>query len=141
MKINQNTASFFLRLALGAGFLSAVASRLGLWGKYSSGWTHFVTYTAEVNSFAPKSFASPTAIVSTVLESTLGLLLVLGYKTKYAAMGAAVLTLIFACAMAYSSGIKEPLDYSVFSFSAGAWLLATVPESKWSVDKALDNKN
>jgi putative oxidoreductase len=45
--------------------------------------------------------------------------------------------LLFAFAMTYSFGIKEPLDYSVFAFSAGAFLLATIPYYKWSIDQLL----
>jgi putative oxidoreductase len=137
MKLNQDIASLLLRVALSAGFLSAVASRLGLYGKYSSGWNNFVSYTAQVNSFAPKSIAPIIAVMSTILETILGIMLLIGYKTNYAAIGAASLTLLFALAMAASSGIKEPLDYSVFAFSAGAFLLATIPHYKWSIDELL----
>ncbi len=135
MKLNQGIATLFLRVTLAAGFLSAVASRLGLWGKHSSGWNSFVSYTAQVNSFAPKSMAPTIAVTSTILETTLGIMLLIGYKTSYAAIGAALLTLFFALAMAFSSGVKEPLDYSVFAFSAGAFLLATMPRYKWSIDQ------
>lgn len=136
MKITD-IASLFLRLALATGFLSAVASRLSLWGKQSSGWSNFLEYTAQVNSFLPKSFIPAIAVTSTLLETGLGILLLIGFKTSYAAFGAALLSLLFALAMAWSSGIKEPLDYSVFAFSAGAFLLATVPCYKWSIDQLL----
>lgn len=138
MKINQDLATLFLRVALSTGFLSAVASRLGFWGKYSSGWRNFVSYTAQVNSFTPANMASGIAIAATILETTLGIMLLIGFKTNYAALGAAVLTLLFALAMALSSGIKEPLDYSVFAFSAGAFLLAAMPYYKWSIDQLLN---
>jgi putative oxidoreductase len=137
MKINQDIATLLLRLALSTGFLSAVASRLGLWGKYSSGWKGFISYTAQVNSFAPKSIIPTIAVTSTILETAIGVLLFIGYKTKYAAVVAALLTLFFALAMAISFGIKEPLDYSVFAFSAGASLLASMPYYKWSIDQLL----
>ena len=130
-------STLFLRLALASGFLSAVASRLNLWGKQSSGWSNFLNYTAQVNSFAPKSLIPTFAIASTILETGLGVLLLIGFKTNYAAYGAAFLTLLFASAMTCSLGIKEPLDYSVFVFSAGAFLLATMPNCKWSVDELL----
>ncbi len=139
MKIDQNIAALFLRLALASGFLSAVASRLSLWGKYSSGWKNFVTYTAQVNSFAPQSMANSIAIISTILEMIIGLMLLTGYKTGFAAVAASALTFLFALAMAVSSGIKEPLDYSVFAFSAGALLLSTMPAHKWSIDYLLNN--
>lgn len=128
-------SSLLLRLALASGFLSAVASRLGLWGKQSSGWSGFLDYTAQVNSFLPKSSIPTIALASTILETGLGILLFIGFKTKYAAYTAALLTLFFALAMTYSFGIKEPLDYSVFTFSAGAFLLATMPNYNWSIDQ------
>lgn len=131
----QDIATLLLRLALASGFLSAVASRLGLWGKYSSGWSDFVGYTVQVNSFAPKSIIPSLAVVCTILETALGLMLLIGFKTQHAALGAAGLTLIFALAMTWSFGIKEPLDYSVFAFSAGAFALATMPQYKWSIDQ------
>jgi hypothetical protein len=40
------------------------------------------------------------------------------------AFGAATLLFLFGTAMAISFGIKSPLDYSVFSASAAAVLLA-----------------
>jgi len=137
MKIS-NIAILLLRLSLGAGFLSAVASRLGLWGKQSSGWNNFLDYAAQVNSFAPKSMVPAIAVAATILETGLGILLVIGFKTNYAAYSAALLSFLFACAMTYSFGIKEPLDYSVFAFSAGAFLLATMPGYAWSIDQLLN---
>ena len=139
MKQYQDIGILFLRLSLAAGFLSAVASRLGLLGTKSSGWNNFLDYTAQVNSFAPKSIIPSIAVVSTILESGIAIMLFLGFKTNYASCAAGILTLLFAIAMSYSFGIKEPLDYSVFAFSAGAFLLVTMPNSKWSIDQSLNN--
>lgn len=132
-------ASIMLRLALAAGFLSAVASRLNLIYRNTSGWVGFLDYTAKVNSFLPKNLIPVVAVTATVLETGLAILLVFGYHTRFAAYGAGGLTLLFAIAMAVSYGIKEPLDYSVFAFSAGAFLLATIPFYKWSIDQLLTN--
>ncbi|MDF2186838.1 DoxX family membrane protein [Paraflavitalea sp. CAU 1676] len=137
MFIYQDLASLLLRLSLGAGFLSAVASRLGLWGKHSSGWTNFVNYTGQVNSFMPASMIPTLAVVATALEMLLGILLLTGFKTGYAALAAAILSLLFAIAMSISAGVKDPLDYSVFAFSAGAFLLSTLPAHKWSIDQLI----
>ncbi|MEJ0083112.1 MAG: hypothetical protein WDM78_19690 [Puia sp.] len=68
------------------------------------------------------------AVVSTILETGFAILLLIGYKIRWAAMGASILTLLFALTMAYSFGLKEPLDYSVFAFSASAFLLSTMPD-------------
>lgn len=130
-------AFLLLRLALSAGFLSAVAGRLALWGKRSSGWQGFLDYTKQINFYLPDQLIPPTAITATVLETVLGLLLLVGLFTKEAALGAAILTLLFAVAMSVSSGIKEPLDYSVFAFSAGALVLATAENYVFSLDQLI----
>lgn len=137
MKVQQDTAVFVLRITLAFGFLSAVASRLNLWGTRSSGWKNFVHYTAETNSFLPQSWASIIAVLSTAAEVSVGILLLVGYKIKATARCASILTLLFAVAMSISFGIKEPLDYSVFVFSAGAFLLSIFSCYKWSFDQFL----
>jgi putative oxidoreductase len=111
----------YARLALGAAFLAAVASRLGLWG---GSFDAFEAYTGEVLSFMPASTIPVLARAATVLELGFGIALVLGVGLRWATLGAAGLLLIFAVAMAISFGIREPLEYSVFSASACALLLA-----------------
>lgn len=116
----------YLRIALGSAFLSAVADRFGLWGKYG-GWGNFANfthYTAQVNSFMPAFTIPFLAWAATVCESAFGILLILGLWPRWVALGAAILLAMFGTAMAISFGIKTPLDYSVFSASAGALLLA-----------------
>lgn len=139
MKITD-ISTLFLRVALASGFLSAVAARFNLWGKRTStteAWSSFINYAGEVNSFLPKSFIPTIAVLTTILETALAILLLLGYKTSFAASGAGILLLLFALAMTYSYGIKEPFDYSVFTASAGAFLLATSHFYKFSIDQLL----
>lgn len=126
----ERLALVYARLALGAAFLSGVAARFGLWGAQSSwrNFADFTRYTAEVNSFMPASTIPFLAWGATVAELTLGVALVLGLWRRWAALGSAVLLALFATAMAVSFGIKSPLDYSVFSASAAALLLALHPE-------------
>ncbi len=114
------------RVALGAAFLSGIASRFGLWGKgvgYGD-FAHFAQYTAEVNSFMPAATIPFLAWTATAAELVFGVALVAGIRVRWAALGSAVLLALFGIAMAISFGIKEPLDYSVFSASAAALLLA-----------------
>ncbi|PTL85518.1 DoxX family membrane protein [Vitiosangium sp. GDMCC 1.1324] len=116
----------YARLALGAAFLSGIASRFGLWGKgvgYGS-FENFVSYTAEVNSFMPAFTIPFLAWTATAAELLLGIGLIAGVRLRQVALGSALLLALFGTAMAISSGIKSPLDYSVFSASAGALLLA-----------------
>ena len=120
-------ATLYARFALGAAFLSAVADRFGLWGKYG-GWGNFAKfteYTGQVNSFMPVFIIPFLAWATTVAELSLGIALILGVWPRWVAIGAATLLLLFGTAMAISFGIKSPLDYSVFSASAAALLLAS----------------
>ena len=109
-----------LRLALGTAFLSAVGSRLGLWG---GGWSPFLGYVAELNWFAPAALILAIGLTATVLETTLGLALIAGFQTRRAAYGASGLLMLFALAM-LASRPRSPFDYSVFTASFAALLLA-----------------
>jgi putative oxidoreductase len=141
MKKYQNAAILLLRLATGINFLSAVASRLGLWSKAAGGsnWQAFVAYTGQVNSLAPAAMIPFLAVIATALEIIFAILIIVGYKTRLAALGAAILTMLFALSMAYSFGVKSAMDYSVFVDSTSALLLATMPYYKWSLDEKLNN--
>jgi putative oxidoreductase len=77
-----------------------------------------------VNSFMPASTIPFLAWAATAAELLFGIGLILGVWPRWVAIGSAVLLAIFGIAMAISFGIKSPLDYSVFSASAGAVLLA-----------------
>lgn len=122
----ERWAPVYARLALAAAFLSAVASRFGLWTgePVAKRFSEFITYTAEVNAFLPASLAPFLAVTATAAELSLGVGLLVGGRLRWVAGGAALLLAIFGTAMALSAGIKSPLDYSVFSASAAALLLA-----------------
>jgi uncharacterized membrane protein YphA (DoxX/SURF4 family) len=116
----------YARLAIGAAFLSAVAARFGLWDGTLDleHFPRFIQLTAEVNSFMPAATIPFLAWAATVAELSLGLALIAGFHTRAAGFAAAILLGLFGTAMAVSYGVKEPMDYSVFSASAGALLLA-----------------
>ena len=118
--------TLFARLALGAAFLSGIASRFGWWGAGVGygGWANFVRYTAEVNAFMPAATIPFLAVAATVAELVLGVALVVGFRLRWTALASAALLALFGVAMAISLGPKEPLDYSVFSACAAALLLA-----------------
>jgi uncharacterized membrane protein YphA (DoxX/SURF4 family) len=133
-------SSVVLRLALGFSFLSAVADRLGLWGAYGEpnvawgGFARFVAYTGQLNWFLPKATIPIVAIAATCLETLLGIMLIVGWQTRTAALSSGVLLLLFALGMTEATGIKAPLDYSVFSAMGGAFLLAACAEYPFSID-------
>jgi putative oxidoreductase len=116
----------YARIALGAAFLSGIASRFGLYGKnvgYGN-FANFVSYTAQVNSFMPAFTIPFLAWAATAAEFVLGISLIFGIWPRGVALGSALLLAVFGIAMTISFGIRSPLDYSVFSASAAAVLLA-----------------
>jgi hypothetical protein len=137
----ETFAIFYARIAVGTAFLSAVASRFGFWrgepGMKLS--TAFLHRTAELNFFMPAATIPLLAWSATVLEITLGLALIASgvlsltstrrpQWPRWIALGSAVLLALFGTMMTITAGIKSPLDYSVFSASACALLLAIFPE-------------
>ncbi len=123
----QRAGILYARLALGASFLSGIADRFGLYSGRNVGYGNFdgfMQYTAKVNSFMPASTIPFLAWAATAAELSLGLALVLGVWLRWVALGSSALLVLFGTAMAISFGIKSPLDYSVFSASAAALLVA-----------------
>jgi putative oxidoreductase len=143
----NDMAQLFARLAVGFGFLSAVADRFGLWGAPGSrdvawgSFPQFIAYTASVNSFLPASWAPSLAVGSTLFELAFGICLVLGIRTRWMAIGSGALLAIFALAMTVSFGVKKPLDFSVFAASSAAFMLATALRYRWSLDEVFAPKS
>src|ERR1700678_4437105 len=120
-------AFVYARATLGVAFLSGIADRFGLWRGRNVGYGNFagfVRYTARVNSFMPASSIPFLAWTATIAELVLGILLLVGVWLRWTALASALLLILFGTAMAISFGLKSPLDYSVFSASAAAILLA-----------------
>ena len=106
------------------------------WGN----WDAFVAYTGTLTGWlvASPGLTQVMAVGSTVLEFGLGLLLLVGYQTRYVAFGTGLLLLSFALSMTISAGSpKQALDYSVYAASAAAFLLATRTHYPFSVDEFL----
>src|SRR5271156_6733321 len=123
----------YARLALGAAFLSGIADRFGWYTGRNVGYGNFagfMSYTAKVNSFRPAFTIPFLAWAATAAELLLGVALILGIWPRWVALGSALLLALFGVAMAISFGIKSPLDYSVFSASAGAVLLGLYGDRK-----------
>lgn len=112
-----------------------------LWGAFGEphvAWGSFarlVAYTGQLNWFLPKATIPALAIASTCAEALLGILLVLGWQTRIAALLSGVLLLLFAVTMTVALGIKPPLDFSVFSAMGGAFLLASGTQYPFSIDQ------
>jgi len=122
----EQTGILYARFALGAAFLSAVAGRFGLWERTVDlrHFAGFLEYAGEVLSFMPKASVPFLAWAATACEASLGILLILGLWTRWVAVGSAILLAMFGTAMAISFGLKSPMDYSVYSASGAAVLVA-----------------
>ncbi|TLF81087.1 DoxX family membrane protein [Nocardia cyriacigeorgica] len=129
-----SAATLFARLALGVGFLSAVADRFGLWGRPGTNnvaWGTFDAFTAYVDDLAPylpDLLIDITAWASTAAELALGLALLLGLALHWTALAGFATLLAFGGSMFFFSGPESALNASVFSAAAAAALLALSPE-------------
>lgn len=135
-------ARIFLRLALSAAFLSAIADRFGLYGPPGTAgvswgdWTHFLQFVAYLNWFVPKALIPTLGAVETIVEFTLAVALLVGVYQRIVAWASAALLTSFALTMTIALGIKAPLGYGVFTAAGGALLLGAVAAPSSSV-KAL----
>lgn len=127
----------FLRVALSAGFLSAVADRLGWWNNEVSvwgNWDNFLEYTTLINPWLPNSFIPAIGVIATAAEVLFALFLLLGFKTELTAKLSGCLLLLFGLSMTFSTGVKGALDYSVFSAAAAAFALSLIKEKYLELD-------
>ena len=140
MNLMRQLSSLFVRLAVGISFLSAVADRFGFWGPTGHShvawgdFSHFQAYTAKLNWFMPSATIPALAWISTGAEMLLSAALIAGIYTRAAALLSGLLLLLFALSMTFALGLEAPLSASVFSASAGAFLLLTCGEYPWSLD-------
>ena len=135
--MENRLVKLFLRVALAAGMLSAVADRLGIWNQEISSWGNwnaFLAYTRSLNPWFPESFIPMVGIIATIAETLFGLCLLFGFRTRLFARLTGFLMLLFALAMACSLSIKAPLDYSVFAAAAAAFALGLMKERYFEID-------
>jgi len=130
----------FARVSIATAFLSAVADRLGYWGDPGQqnvtwgNWENFVSYSNTLNFFVPNYIGSLLAIAATFLEALLGILLLVGYKTRLSAILSGTLLTLFALSMTLSLGIKSTFDYSVWIGASSCFLLAAIGVYPCSLD-------
>ena len=142
MKNSFKVPQLLLRAALGIGFLVTVSDRLGLlpagtrnveWGN----WHNFIDYTATLMPFLDRPVVNIMGGIATLFEATIGILLLIGLKTRFAAIASFGLTLVFALSMSLFLGIKAPVNFAVFPVAAASLLLSTIPVYDWSIGNLL----
>jgi uncharacterized membrane protein YphA (DoxX/SURF4 family) len=75
--------------------------------------------------------------IATGAEILFGLLILVGWHTRVAAMLSGLLLLTFGVAMTLALGIKAPLNFAVLTGVGGALLLANCEGFPFSVDELL----
>lgn len=134
-----SAATIFARVALAAGFLSALADRFGLWGEAGTNhvfWGNFETFTQYVQTLAPylpDTLVTATAWGATAVEILLSGALLLGVRIRWAALASAATLVVFAVSMFIFDGFETPLSASVFAAAAAALLLALAPPGSYIV--------
>ena len=142
--MNKKIIKLFLRFGIGIGFLSAVADRFGLWPAEVSAWGNwesFLEYTKQINPIIPETLIPVFGAIATGAEIIFGISIIIGFKTELVAKLSGFLMLIFALAIAFSTGVKGVFDYSVFTASAGAFALSVMNEKYLELDSFLSRKN
>lgn len=135
-------SAFLMRIALAAGFLSAVADRFGLWGAPGTpnvGWgafEPFLAYTKTLLWFVPASLVPAAGWMATVLEVILGIGLLFGVRLAVVALASGVLLSSFAITMTIALGPEPAFSYSVWSAAAGAFVLAALSSSREHTQRA-----
>jgi uncharacterized membrane protein YphA (DoxX/SURF4 family) len=136
-------AALLLRIGIGVGFLSAVADRFGLWGPFGQpnvewgNFSRFLEYTHTLNWYLPAGMIPLLGGIATGAEILFGLLILVGWHTRVAALLSALLLLTFGVAMTLALGIKAPLNFAVLTGVGGALLLANCEGFPFSVDELL----
>ena len=144
MKTNYPIAQLLLRCSLGIGFLLPVLDRIGFFGTFGDAnvawgdWQNFVAYTHTLMPYVNISMASFFGFLATAGEVLCGILLLVGYKIRYAAFGSFALTLIFALSMMFFLHYRAPFNFSVFVVSFSSLMLTTFHNFPWSIDAYLD---
>jgi uncharacterized membrane protein YphA (DoxX/SURF4 family) len=122
------------------GFLVTVSDRLGLLGPFGTrniewgNWDSFINYTGTLMPFLDKPAVNIMGGLATLAEATIGILLIIGFKTRQVAIASSALTLVFALSMTLFLGIKAPINFAVFPVCTASLLLATIPVYEWSID-------
>lgn len=134
-KQNNWLITLFLRFTIAAGFLSAVADRLGIWAEEISvwgDWQSFLAYTQLLNPWFPTSLIPTVGVIATAAEVVFAVCLILGLKIELIAKLSGILLLIFGLSMTFSTGIKGTFDYSVFAAAGAAFALSALTEASTS---------
>ena len=142
----RDFAALGARLALGASFLYSIADRFGFLGPPgvpNVSWGTFARFTAYVgllNGYLPKPVIPGLAVMESIVELSLAILLIVGFSLRWVSYASALLLLSFAVTMTFALGVGAPLGYSVFTASAAALMVGAEGSERWSIDALLKRR-
>jgi hypothetical protein len=131
MRIFSLGAVLLARFGLAATYLTAVTDRFGAWGKPGAAgvtWGDFQHFVARIdaNPLVPSGMAPIAAWIVTVLESMIGLSLLVGLRSRTMGLASGCLLLAIAVATAFSpAGIHAVLVSWLLAGAGASMLLAT----------------
>jgi uncharacterized membrane protein YphA (DoxX/SURF4 family) len=132
--MGRSLVPLFLRLALAVGLLAAVGARFGLIGA-PAGFDALTYWTTRLWGFAPASIVPILGWIVTTVELVLGLLLLLGLRTRPAALVTGVLFLAVAAAMSFRSGLEAPFHAAIFLTAAASFAVQAMGAGRLSLDR------
>src|SRR5215510_14671753 len=109
----------------------ASAFLLALWNRFDN-FSGFIRYAGLVLSFMPAAVVPLLAVIATACEVSLCVAMLLGFKTRWASAGSAMLLFMFATSMVIS-GLSQ-FEWAVYVLATGAFTLATADATLLSVD-------
>jgi uncharacterized membrane protein YphA (DoxX/SURF4 family) len=98
-------------------------------------------YTHTLNWYLPAGMIPPMGGIATGAEILFGVLLLVGWHTRAAALLSGVLLVTFGVAMTLALGVKAPLNFAVLTGIGGALLLANCEKFPFSLDELLSRRN
>ncbi|WP_432412574.1 MauE/DoxX family redox-associated membrane protein [Rasiella sp. SM2506] len=114
-KLNNHQWAFFVaRITIGINLLLHGLVRIPKLSKFAEGLTKEFSET-----YLPQVFVSPFAHVLPFIELLLGILLVLGWKTKFATIASALLITVLLFGMSMQEdwgGVGNLMVYAIFFF-------------------------
>jgi uncharacterized membrane protein YphA (DoxX/SURF4 family) len=113
------------RVTIASSFL------LALWDRFDN-FSRFIRYAGLVLSFMPSNSVPFLALIATACEVSLCVAMFLGFKTRWASAGSAILLFMFATSMVVS-GLSQ-FGWAVYVLAAGALTLTTVDATLLSID-------
>lgn len=118
---------------LAVDLAGAVADRFGAFGHPGvpgvswGNWSTFVSYTDRLVPGSSRGLATWVAVLATVVEVVLAVLLASGWQRRWVGKAAAGLFVIYAGTMALCIGMGEVARYAVPVLIGGALIVSAVP--------------